>query len=189
MLEKLLLKNRSYRRFHQDEKISDSTLKKLVNYTRLCPSSGNFQPLKYYLSNTKENNEKIFSTVSWAGRLKNWNGPEEGEKPSAYIIILGDKNILKSFSIDPGIVAQTILLGAAESGLGGCMLGSIKKKILREKLSLSEQYEILLVVALGKPSEQVIIEETIEGKDVGYWRDEQDIHHVPKRKLEEIIVS
>ena len=182
-------RNRSYRRFIQSHHISDSEMLKFVNLARLSASGSNLQPLKFILSNSEEKNQKIFPTLSWAGYLKEWSGPVEGEKPSAYIILLGDTTIGDSFQYDAGIVSQSILLGAAERGLGGCLLGSTKKDALREALSIPEGYEILLVIALGKPGEKVVIEDLAPEGDIKYWRDENDIHHVPKRGLEELILD
>ncbi len=160
-----------------------------VNLARLSASGANLQPLKYILSNTEEKNQKIFPTLSWAGYLKEWAGPVEGEKPSAYIILLGDTEIGNSFQYDAGIACQSILLGAAERGLGGCLIGSIKKDALCEALSIPDGYEILLVIALGKPGEKVVIEDLAPEGDIKYWRDENDIHHVPKRGVEELILD
>jgi len=185
----LILKTRSYRRFYQDESISMETLKDLVNLARLSASGGNYQPLKYYLSCDKEKNALIFSTLGWAAYLKDWPGPPEGERPAGYIIILGDKNIRESTGCDHGIAAQSIMLGATEQGLGGCIIASIKKDALRKAFNLSMQYDVLLVLALGKPRETVKIEALQEGGDIKYWRDEDETHHVPKRSLEEIVIS
>lgn len=188
MLETLIKKNRSYRRFYQNKTISTEILRKLVDYARLSPSSSNIQPLKFYLSNSNSQNEQIFPFLCWAGYLKDWEGPVEGERPTAYIIILGDTTIKKTFSIDPGICAQSIMLGAVEEGFGGCMIANIKKDELRNSLSLSEQYEILLVLALGEPREKIVIDDINDSGDIKYWRDGNDIHHVPKRKLDDIIL-
>ena len=181
--------NRSYRRFIQSREISDKEMLRFIDLARLSASGANLQPLKYILSNTEERNQKIFPTLSWAGYLKEWSGPVEGEKPSAYIILLGDTTIGNSFQYDAGIVSQSILFGAAERGLGGCLIGSIKKNSLREALSIPEGYEILLVIALGKPGEKVVIENLAPEGDIKYWRDENDIHHVPKRGVEELILD
>jgi nitroreductase len=181
--------NRSYRRFIQSHQISSQLLERLIYLARISASSANLQPLKYILSNTEEKNQKIFPTLSWAGYLKEWSGPVEGEKPSAYIILLGDLSLCNSFQYDAGIACQSILLGAAERGLGGCLIGSIKKETLRESLLIPEGYEILLVIALGKPGEKVVIENLAPDGDIKYWRDENDIHHVPKRGLGELILD
>jgi nitroreductase len=125
----------------------------------------------------------------WAGYLTDWSGPAEGEKPSAYMVILGDKNIAESFSCDHGIAAQSIMLGAVEKGLGGCIIASINKKELTRVLNIPSHYEILLVLALGKPSETVVIENVESDGDIKYWRDSDDIHHVPKRLLDDLIIG
>lgn len=189
MLKDLILKNRSYRRFDESKKISREDLLELVNLARLSPSAANRQPLKYYLSSDQQTNEKIFSTLAWAAYLKDWKGPVEGERPTAYIVILGDKNITENFNVDPGIAAQSILLGATEKGLGGCMFASVSRGKLRELLNIPSQYEILYVLALGHPAEKVQIEDIDESGDIKYWRDENQVHHVPKRSLSEIVIS
>lgn len=186
-IRELVRRNRSYRRFHQSEKISLDLLKGLVELARLSPSSGNLQPLRYLLSNDEEINAKIFQTLSWAGYLEGWDGPVDGERPSGYIIILGDKTISKNFGYDAGIASQSILLGAVELGLGGCIIGTIDRERLRSSLCIDERFEILLVIALGRPKETVVIE-PFNG-DIRYWRDEEGIHHVPKRALDDLILN
>jgi nitroreductase len=189
MIEDLIKRNRSCRRFVQQEKVPVETLRWLVNLARLSASAANLQPLKYILSNDPDKNEMIFSCLAWAAYLKDWPGPPEGERPSAYLIVLGDSKIAKNFAIDLGIAAQSILLGAREQGLAGCMVGSIKKELLQDMLNIPERFEILLVIALGQPKETVVLEEVKPGGDIKYWRDEQGIHHVPKRPLDELILS
>jgi nitroreductase len=189
MFKDLVLKCRSYRRFYQEVAIDNKTLRELVDLARYSASAVNRQPLKYIISCSQENNALIFSTLHWAGTLKTWPGPDEGERPAGYIIILGDKEIGASFGLDPGIAAQTILLGAVEKGLGGCMLGAIDREDLRKLLKIPEKYEIVLVVALGKPKEKVILETMKPTDSFDYWRDKDEGHHVPKRKLNDIIVA
>lgn len=188
-LEELVLKNRSHRRFYENVPIEHEMLRRLVDLARLSGSASNLQPMKYMLSVDQKLNASIFPHLSWAGYLKDWEGPTEGERPSGYIIILGDKNITKSFGCDHGIAAQSILLGATDKGLGGCMIGSIQREGLRRELEIPTHLEILLVIALGKPKESVEIEVIGPKGDVKYWRDENDIHHVPKRSLDEIIIN
>ena len=189
MIHDLILKNRSYRRFYEDERIERETLEELVDLARLSASAANLQPLKYILSCEPEKNESIFPHTHWAGYIKNWVGPRKGERPSAYIIILEDMEIRDSFGCDHGIAAQSILLGATEKGLGGCMIGSINREALRKALRIPDRYKILLILALGKPREKVVIETLGEDGDIKYWRDEDNVHHVPKRPLDEIILN
>jgi nitroreductase len=188
-LKEIVRKNRSYRRFHQDHSINLETLKELVDLARLSASGANLQPLKYILSGDEKKNALIFSLLGWAGYLRDWPGPGEGERPAAYIVILGDKNIKPSFGCDHGIAAQSMLLGATEKGLGGCIIASIQREKLREAFKIPIHLEILLVIALGKPKEVVRIETVGPDGDIKYWRDEEDVHHVPKRALEDIILN
>lgn len=189
MIEELITGNRSFRRFYENEAVSLDTLKWLVNLARLSASGANLQPLKYYLAHDPSQNAGIFSCLAWAGYLKDWPGPAAGERPAAYVIILGDKGITQNFGCDHGIAAQSILLGAREKGLGGCIIGSIQRDRLRQLLNISQQFDILLVIALGRPQEQVVLESAAPGEDIKYWRDAQGVHHVPKRRLEDIIIQ
>jgi nitroreductase len=186
-LENIIKRSRSYRRFYEDYKVEQGTLRAVVNLARISPSAANLQPLKYILSFQPSKNNLIFPSLAWAGYLKDWPGPKKGERPSAYIIILGDTTISKSFECDSGIASQTILLGTVEIGLGGCIIASIDRDLLRKNLNIPLRYEILLVIALGKPKEKVIIEEGIK-TDIKYFRDAKGVHHVPKRSLDDIII-
>ena len=188
-LRDLVLRNRSYRRFDESYPISGKTLEDLADLARCTASAANRQPLKYILSSDPETNAHIFPCLAWAAYLENWDGPVAGERPAAYIVILIDETISKDWWCDDGIAAQTILLGAVEKGLGGCILGAIKKERLKKELDIPEHLRIRLVLALGKPSETVVLEDIEPGDSIRYRRDEKDIHRVPKRKLNEIIIS
>lgn len=187
MLKDLIRTTRSTRRFHQEVTIDIETLRELIELARLTPSAGNRQPLKYVLSCNRTSNNLIFQHLTWAVYLKSWPGPAEGEQPSAYIILLGDKDLALSFGYDAGIAAQSILLGAVERGLGGCIIAFVDREKLRTALELPEHLEILLVLALGKPAEEVIIEPLGTDGKFEYWRDPKGLHHVPKRALDELI--
>lgn len=188
MLKEIVKKNRSYRRFFQEEKISRETILELIELARYSATGANKQPLKFILSWECEKNAKIFECLKWAGYLTDWTGPEEGERPAGYIVIVEDTNIKQVAGVDHGIAAQTILLGAVEKGLGGCMFGSIDKPKLKMNLNIADHLDVLLVIALGKPKEVVVID-TVKDGNIKYWRDENQVHHVPKRTLEELIIE
>ena len=189
MITDLIKKNRSCRRFYQDHAVDLETLRGLVDLARLSASGGNLQPLKYILSCNLQQNAQIFPCLAWAAYLKNWPGPEDGERPAAYIVVLGDTTISNDFGCDHGIAGQSILLGATEIGLAGCMIGSIKREKLREVLNIPSKFKILLVLAIGKPKETCVIESVGVDDNIRYWRDRKGVHHVPKRNLNDIIVD
>ncbi|MDA3886946.1 MAG: nitroreductase family protein [Candidatus Delongbacteria bacterium] len=188
MLKDLVIKNRSYRRFYQEEKVSEETLRELVGLARFSATGANKQPLKFILSCDEYKNSIVFECLKWAGYLTDWVGPEERERPSGYIVILEDLDIRQVAGVDHGIAAQSILLGAVEKGLGGCMFGAIDKPKLKENLKIADNFEILLVVAIGKPKEEVVIDPVVDG-EIKYWRDQDQVHHVPKRSLDDIIID
>jgi nitroreductase len=189
MISDLIKANRSCRRFYENQTVELEILKELVDLARLCASAANFQPLKYILACRPETNAEIFSCLAWAGYLKDWPGPEPGERPAAYIVILGDTAISKDFGCDHGIAAQSILLGARARGLAGCIIGSVNRDRLREILNIKSHLQILLVLAIGKPREKIVIESVGPDGSIRYWRDAEGVHHVPKRPLKEVIVA
>jgi len=187
-MKELTKLTRSYRRFKQDP-VDMQTLRELVDLARLSPSGGNQQPLKFVLSCDPETNAAVFPCTIWAGYLADWPGPAAGQRPTAYITILLDTEVANAPGCDHGIAAQSIVLGARETGIGACMIGSIHRKQLISALGIPDRYEVLLVIALGVPGETVVLEDTGADGDIKYYRDERDIHHVPKRKLDDLILD
>jgi nitroreductase len=184
---KLVAENRSCRRFDNAVKISLDELKELVDLARHCASAANNQPLKFLLSTDEQTNKDIFSCLGWAAYLTDWPGPEPMEQPCAYIVITGDHTISDKFWCDHGIAAQTILLGARAKGLAGCMFGAINIKKLKGFLDIPDHLEVKLVVALGKPVEKAVIDTVGADGSIKYFRNEDQIHHVPKRRLQDLI--
>jgi len=189
MISELVEANRSCRRFYEDHQVELKTLEDLVDLARLSASGANLQPLKYILACRPDVNAEIFSCLAWAGYLKDWPGPDPGERPSGYIVILGDTTIKEEFGVDHGIAGQSMLLGAREKGLAGCMIASINRKDIRPMLNIESHLKILLVLAIGKPKEEVVIEPVGSDGSILYWRDAEAVHHLPKRALTDIIVA
>lgn len=189
MLKDIVSASRSYRRFDNGFAIPMRTLEELVELARLCPSAANRQPLRFILCNSPAENEAVFACLKWAAYLKDWDGPAPAERPSAYIVVVNSAHDWDMAKIDLGIMAQTMMLGAVEKGLGGCMLGAIDRDRLRTHLGLAPDLEISLVLALGKPAEKVEIVDIPEDGSIRYWRDETGKHCVPKRRVEELILE
>ncbi len=187
MLKDLVVRTRSYRRFFQDVPVPMEILREVIDLARYASSGSNLQSLRYLLYNEEEKNQRIFKTLRWAGYLKDWSGPNEGERPTAYIIMLKEQK--QPAFWDHGLAAQTILLGLTDKGFGACQFSNIDREVLRAELQIPDEYEILMVLAIGKPKEIVVLDEINESGDVRYWRDEQSIHHVPKKKLEDLILE
>jgi nitroreductase len=189
MIADLIKANRSCRRFEEKHPLSAANLLELVDLARLSASAANLQPLRYILSCDPATNAKIFECLTWAYYLKDWPGPAPGERPGAYIVVLHDTRISKTLDCDHGIAAQSILLGATEMGLAGCMLAAVNRPRLRSLLNIPAPMEIKLVLAMGKPKETIVIDTVNVEGDIRYWRDENQVHHVPKRRLKDIVVA
>jgi nitroreductase len=189
IFSEIVKKNRSYRRYYEEKIIPTDTLVEFVENARLTPSTRNLQPLKYYIVDYDKRNI-VFPHLKWAALLTDWGGPQEGERPAAYIIILSDKNLSTAAKWDEGIAAQTILLGAVSKDMGGCIIATvINKEDLMQSLNIPDNFTIELVIALGFPKEKIILKEINPGDDFKYYRDSEGNHYVPKRKLADIIIS
>lgn len=188
MIKDLILRNRSYRRFDENKRITEEQLTDWIELARFSASGRNAQPLKYIPASSKDDCDRLFPYLGWAGYLKDWKGPEPGERPSAYILIVNDTEIATNYFCDDGIAAQSILLGAVEAGYGGCMIASVNKTAVLQEFRIPERYQLLMVLALGKPAEEVVLEE-MQDDDFKYWRDELGVHHVPKRGMDELILK
>lgn len=185
----LTLKSRSYRRFNEENCISKDLLKYLVSLARVAPSTANLQPLRYSLVFEEDKKEAVFLNIFWAAYLKDWDGPKKGERPGGYIVVSRDTLLNGNhWMFDVGISAQTILLGAADRGYGGCMIASLRSKEIKEALNIIDGFEPVLVIALGEVVEEVVIEDIDGFGDIKYYRDENNIHHVPKRRLEDLLI-
>ena len=192
MLKDLVKQNRSYRGYDESRRVTEAELREMVDCARLTASSVNMQPLKYYLAWEKDEVDRIQALTAWARGLPEMTLPHEGMRPTAFIVICQDKSIQESlvrFQKDVGIAAQTILLAAVEMGLGGCMIGNFGADSVQQELGLSENLAPLLIVAIGKPAEKVVLTEVGEGESVAYYRDGNDVHYVPKRRLEDVIIG
>lgn len=191
-LKELLVRNRSIRRFREDERIREETLNKIVSLACLCASGRNLQPLKYHIVSGREECDKMFPTLQWAGYLVDWPGPKEGERPAAYLLQGLDTRITKNCLCDEGLQLQAITLGAASLGLGGCIIKSFNAPLIKEMFRLPEWFSLSYVVALGYPAETVVLEsvsaDTDLNENIKYYRTPDGVHHVPKRQLKDILI-
>lgn len=188
-LRELVLATRTVRRFRQDRRLDGAFLRGLADLARQTASAGNFQPLRYILSADAAINERIFAQLAWAAYLKDWKGPEPGERPAGYVIVCADREKTAYAQMDAGIACQTMLLAARAEGVGGCLLGAVNRDRLRADLDIPESVDILYVLALGEPAEEVTLEPLPGDGGVKYWRDAQGVHHVPKRGLDEVLLA
>lgn len=182
-----ILKRRTIRKFEQ-RSIDRAILEKLVNAARLAPSAANMQPLKYVIVDATEMVDEVFKYLKWANYIAPAGNPGEGEKPVAYICILVDTEIRNSgYDLDVGASAQNIFLGALEEGIGTCWLGAIDREGIKGALNISDRYILSTVIALGYASESPQVED--ESGSIKYYKDEKGVLHVPKRRLQDVLLG
>lgn len=186
-LKELFRRNRSYRRFDESEKIDEAEISKWIESARFCASGRNLQPIKYIIVTDAELCNALTATVKWAGYLPEWDGPEVGERPTAYVAKLLDTTLTSTVRLDDGLQLSAITLSAVEAGYGCCIFQSYNAATITEMLGLPEELKLTSVLAVGKPIEEVIIKDIEPGECIKYYRDEKRRHIVPKRKLSELI--
>jgi nitroreductase len=173
------VQRRTIRRFQQ-KPVPKELLDKLLDAGRLAPVGGNIQPLEFIAVNDPEVVARVFPHTRWAGYLKNGT-PQAGEEPTAYLVILQNKAIrAPAADQDIGFAAESIILTALDEGVASCAMGALDRPGIEEVLGVPQDRQVALVIALGHPAETAVVE-PMAGDDVKYWRDEQGIHHVPKR--------
>lgn len=192
MLKDYIKENRTVRGFDQSAKVSTEELMDMIDCARLSSSGMNLQPLKYFIANRDSAAAILQKATKMGGRLPERHLPDAGKEPESYIVILQDPDISTSdtfTNIDLGIAAQSITLAAVEKGYRCCMLGGgYNPEELRDELGIPDKYILKLVIAVGKSAEEIHLVEVEEGGDTGYYRDDDDVHYVPKRKLQDIII-
>ena len=190
MLKDLVLAARSFRKYDQTHEVKEETLRGLIDIARISNSGTNLQPFKYKIVTERSLVDQVFSVTKWGARYKNYSGPADGERATAYIVICCDTRIRTAATagIDTGIVAELLVLAAWEAGLGSCMIVNFAKDKCRGILGLADHLEPMIVIAFGKPNDTIVLEEIDEGESTDYYRDENGVHHVPKRKLKDIII-
>jgi len=189
MIKELVTKNRSYRKFNSSRQINRDELIKLIDLARLTASSKNKQPLKYKLILNKDEVDFVFDQLNWAWYLKNWKGPEIGERPTSYILVFLDNDINDNAFIDVGISSQTILLGAVEMGLGGCIVRTVNRYEMNKRFNFAENLNLVQVIAIGEPAQTVEIVDMEKDGNIHYYENEELVHFVPKRPLDEILID
>jgi len=188
-IQELVQKTRTCRRFIESEPISREQLLDWVDVGRVSASGGNRQPLRYILSWQPETNALIFPLLRWAALLPKFGAPPEGQRPTGYIVIVSEKAIGSGAAIDSGIACQSIRLAAEAAGYSSCVFQNILMEKLRTALKIPEMYEIIMVIAFGRPNETIVLEDMAAEDSTRYYRDEQDRHHVPKRPLAKVVVD
>ena len=189
--KELVKKNRSYRSSDESVRISEEELKGFVDVARYAASSINRQTLKFRLVYTEEEVAIVRPLTKWAAGLPGMQIPPLGHHAAAFIVIcedMGISTVEKSYLKDTGICAQTIMLAAVEAGYGGCMIGNFRPEEVSKALQIPEGIVPQLILALGKPDEEITIVPAGKDGNVKYYRDEAGRHYVPKRALEDILL-
>ena len=179
-----IISRRTIRRF-QKKPIKLDLLRRFVNAARLAPSAANLQPLEYFIVTEKEICSKIFETIGWAAYITPKWTPGVEERPTAYIVILVKDINNKFYTRDVSLASENIVLAAEGESVGSCILFNIDRDKIQEILKIPKTLYVDSIIALGYKAENPVVEDLKDS--VKYWRDENEVLHVPKRRLEDII--
>ena len=187
--KELVKSNRTCRRYDGTKSITRQDLLDLVDLVRYAPCGKNKQALRFALVADEETKARVFDNIFWAGFLKDWDGPIEGERPGGYILVFDDNDYGRAMVEDVGLAGQTLALGARAGGKAVCIFKAFKEKEIKEALGLGDNFNLLMVVAVGYPLEEVVIDDIHAGDDIKYYRDQDQVHHVPKIVTEDLLVK
>lgn len=163
---------RTIRRYQQKE-ISMSTIIEILEDGRMAPSAGNGQKWEFIAVTERDLVEKMFEYVRWLRGL----APSCDEKPTAYIVLLGDQE-------NCAFAAATMLLSAHAEGLGGCVIGSVDRENVKSLLKIPDDKRIAYVISLGYSQEEAVAKDTDE--EIRVYKDDSGLVNVPKRRLHDI---
>ncbi len=179
-----IISRRTIRRFNQ-KPLNPELLLKPINAARMAPSGGNLQPLHYLIVTEKELCARLFTTLGWAAYIQPKWIPQVDERPTAYIVILVTNTTTPYYRYDVGFAAANIIITAEAEGVSSCILCNIQKEKIQSIFKIPETYSVDMVIALGCKAESPVVEERDD--IVKYWRDDHEVLHVPKRKLDSLV--
>ena len=190
-LRRLVVADRTVRRFQEYRRVPAETLESLIELTRYCHSGRNAQPLRYMAVSDPVMCDNVYPALKWAGYYQDWNGPEVGERPVAYLVQCLDTKYGQECLCDDGLQLEVISLGMRTLGLGGCIIKAFNARHIADALGLEERFKPRYVMAIGYPAEEVSLEDMDgnEDADFKYYRTQDGVHHVPKRPLSELIIG
>ena len=178
-----LATRRSIRKY-QNEPLHEGVMEELLEIARFYPSGLNLQPLKFMPVTNGEDVTFATENLRWAGYLPGYEIGVE-ERPVAYIVIFGDRQISNQFDFAAGSAVNQLCLGAHGKGLGSCCLMIHKKPQFLEHFRLDgERYEPLYAIALGHPKHGATTTDLTT--DCKYTLDANGDFVVPKRTVSEL---
>ncbi|OGD23073.1 MAG: nitroreductase [Candidatus Aminicenantes bacterium RBG_16_63_16] len=184
-LYELIISRRSIRQF-RPEPLARPVLEKIVNAGRLAPSASNLQPLEFIVVDDERVRREIFSFVRWADYISPAGNPLPGQEPTAYVIPLVNLGVRRSgFDLDLGAAVENMILAAWEEGIGSCWIAALDVKGVSRAIGLRENFRLTCALALGYPAETPVVEDF--GGSVKYWKEDDGVLHVPKKKLADIL--
>lgn len=184
-LVRLLKHNRSYRGYDASFTVREDQLRRIIEVARICPSARNQQVLRFRPV-LRDEAPRVLRHIRLGGALPELKLPFPGTEPNAFVVICSTVEESKYVDMDLGIVAQSMLLQAVEIGLGGICIGAFDHAALREELGL--EYEPLLVLAIGRPKEDIELRDCHPGDNLNYYR-EGGKHYVPKITTDDLILK
>lgn len=193
----LVRRARTCRRFDESMRVPREFLLELAELAHLAPCGANAQRLRFHVVSGAEDCARVFDELAWAGALKDWTGPAEGERPTGYIAVLAERTVpgkpaAPITEVDTGIAAQTMMLAArsATPEVAACTFKAFTPHAIDAMGLDGDKYELKLIMAFGVPAETQVIDAIDSNPDgsINYWRDEAQVHHVPKRPLADVLV-
>ena len=185
-LDTLLRRNRSHRAYDTSYTVAMRQLETIVSVNTKLPSGRNAQTLRFRLLDAAGGGDTFCRLLHLGGYLPELHLPAPGTEPQAFIIVCSTEPESPVVDIDLGISLQSMALKAVEIGLNALIVRAFNRQEV--KVALGLQFEPLAVLAVGKGTETIVLDEVPAGSDLRYYRSANGTHHVPKLRLEDLIL-
>ena len=133
-------------RNYQDNPVEREKLERILEAGRLAPSAKNVEPW-HFIAVTDAQKRKALSGGTWAKFLS---------QSPLVIVACGDKKASPDwYAIDVALAVGNMVLTAVSEGLGTCCVGSFSEKDVKALLKVPENFEVLVMLAVGYPGDKV----------------------------------
>jgi nitroreductase len=133
-------------RSYEDKPVEREKMEKILEAGRLAPSAKNVEPW-HFIAVTNAAKRKVLSGGTWAKFLS---------QSPLVIVACGDKKASPNwYAIDVALAVENMVLTAVSMGLGTCCVGSFNEKDVKSALKIPENFEVLIMLAVGYPGNKV----------------------------------
>lgn len=157
----VVMGRRSVRSFRA-RPVEEELVRRIIEAARWAPSGGNCQPWRFWGVFDSEGREALVKCTFYGNDPDNPPQTWMREAPVLILVCSDARQSMQKYdhwgrdflvAQDCSAAVENMLLAAVALGLGGCWVGGLKTRDVREKFDLPAHVEPFCVVAIGYPKE------------------------------------